>query len=106
MCVQARDGFFGLRKGICNNSDEILWKKNTLKVVFSFNCYVVGNDAVLGPVHSNSLQVTEAGVPFEHAITRQKLRPGSGFLSVNVTTDGPTRVIEITDIQNRVWNLN
>lgn len=41
-------------------------------------------------------------MPFEQAICRQKLRPGSGFLSVNVTTDGPTRVIEITDIQDKV----
>lgn len=63
---------------------------------------LIGSDAVLGPIASASLQVTNSGVPFEQAICRQKLRPGSGFLSVNVTTDGPTRVIEITDIQDKV----
>ncbi|XP_065212498.1 intermembrane lipid transfer protein Vps13D isoform X2 [Planococcus citri] len=74
MCVQAKDGFFGLRKG---------------------------NYAVLGPTQKESLNVTPNGVPFEEAITRQKLRPGSGFLSVNISTDGPTRVVEITDIQDK-----
>lgn len=56
----------------------------------------------MGPVHKNSLHMTTKGVPFEQAISRQKLRPGSGFLSVNITTDGPTKVVEITDIQDKV----
>lgn len=33
---------------------------------------------------------------------RQKLRPGSGFLSIRVTTDGPTRVLQVLDIKERV----
>lgn len=33
-------------------------------------------------------------------ISRQKLRPGSGCLSVRVLMDGPIRVLEIADIQN------
>lgn len=41
-------------------------------------------------------------VPMEMLIQRQKLRPGSGFLSVRVVTDGPTRVLQITDINQQV----
>lgn len=63
---------------------------------------ISGNDAVLGPAKVEGIQLTENGIPFEQAVCRQKLRPGSGFLSVNITTDGPTRVIEITDIKDRV----
>ena len=38
-----------------------------------------------------------AGAPAE---TREaKLRPGSGYLSVKVITDGPTRVLQIHDMQ-------
>ena len=44
---------------------------------------------------------TPAGVPVEQAICRQRLRPGSGFLSVRVTSDGPTRVLQITDSKNK-----
>lgn len=67
---------------------------------------ISGNDAVLGPAKVEGIQLTENSVPFEQAVCRQKLRPGSGFLSVNITTDGPTRVIEITDIQDRVRCLS
>ena len=35
-------------------------------------------------------------------ISRQKLRPGSGCISVRVSMDGPIRVIELVDIQQRV----
>lgn len=72
MCVQAKDGFFGLR---------------------------AGNDAVLGPPQPVCHQVTATGIPLESAVSRQKLRPGSGFLSLNVTTDGPTCVLKICDIK-------
>ena len=68
---------------------------------FNLN-FVAGNYAVLGPTQKESFHVTDNSVPFEEAITRQKLRPGSGFLSVNISTDGPTRVVEITDIQDKV----
>lgn len=40
--------------------------------------------------------------PIEQRVSRQKLRPGSGFLSVTVTTDGPTRVLQVLDIKERV----
>ncbi|KAL6436334.1 hypothetical protein ACFW04_004699 [Cataglyphis niger] len=54
-----------------------------------------GSEAVLGPqVHGNP-------PPIEQRVGRQKLRPGSGFLSVRVTTDGPTRVLQVLDIKER-----
>ncbi|XP_033365082.1 vacuolar protein sorting-associated protein 13D isoform X2 [Bombus vosnesenskii] len=54
-----------------------------------------GSEAVLGPqMHTNP-------PPIEQRVGRQKLRPGSGFLSVTVTTDGPTRVLQVLDIKER-----
>ncbi|KYM95934.1 Vacuolar protein sorting-associated protein 13D [Cyphomyrmex costatus] len=54
-----------------------------------------GSEAVLGPqTHSNPPSI-------EQRVGRQKLRPGSGFLSVRVTTDGPTRVLQVLDIKER-----
>ena len=70
--VQAKDGYLGLS---------------------------VGKDLVLGPTPSICLGRTEAGIPCEQAVSRQKLRPGSGYLSVKVITDGPTRVLQIHDMQ-------
>ncbi|KAI5737130.1 hypothetical protein M8J76_010314 [Diaphorina citri] len=72
MCVQAKEGFFGLR---------------------------AGNEAVLGPPQLITHQMTNTGIALETAVCRQKLRPGSGFLSLNVTTDGPTCVLKICDIK-------
>ena len=40
---------------------------------------------------------TESGIPLEQAISRQRLRPGSGFLDVEIITDGPTKVLKIWD---------
>ncbi|GFR72193.1 vacuolar protein sorting-associated protein 13D [Elysia marginata] len=40
-------------------------------------------------------------VPRHMLISRQKLRPGSGCISVRVSMDGPIRVIELVDIQQR-----
>ncbi|RUS84448.1 hypothetical protein EGW08_007832 [Elysia chlorotica] len=42
-----------------------------------------------------------AHVPRHMLISRQKLRPGSGCISVRVSMDGPIRVIELVDIQQR-----
>ena len=56
----------------------------------------LGSEAVLGPeTHCNP-------PPIEQRVSRQRLRPGSGFLSIRVTTDGPTRVLQILDIKERV----
>ncbi|XP_070561460.1 LOW QUALITY PROTEIN: intermembrane lipid transfer protein VPS13D-like [Ptychodera flava] len=53
-----------------------------------------GNIAVLGPGD----QVIGDHPPPKQNVDRQKLRPGSGVLVVNVETDGPTRVLTIEDI--------
>lgn len=71
--------------------------------------FLAGAVAVLGPgLHSYSSQGSEVDAPLKTTvaqhmlISRQKLLPGSGCLSVRVTLDGPIRVLEIVDIQNRV----
>lgn len=46
-------------------------------------------------------KVTEKGIPIEQAIERQRLRPGSGFLAVDIYMDGPTQVISIKDIKQK-----
>jgi hypothetical protein len=57
---------------------------------------------VLGPPQPICHQKTEDGVPVEQAVSLQKLRPGSGILSLRVHADGPTRVLEVTDRKLRV----
>lgn len=57
---------------------------------------------VLGPPQPICHQKTEDGVPVEQAVSLQKLRPGSGILSLRVHADGPTRVLEVTDRNLRV----
>ncbi|XP_044753631.1 vacuolar protein sorting-associated protein 13D [Coccinella septempunctata] len=74
MCVQAQDGFYGLRPG---------------------------NTVVLGLPSTNSRKMTDKGVPIEQAVGRQRLRPGSGFLSVEIIMDGPTRVLVIKDMKEK-----
>ncbi|XP_071050524.1 intermembrane lipid transfer protein Vps13D isoform X2 [Onthophagus taurus] len=70
MCVQAQDGFFGLRQG---------------------------NSAVLGLPQPVCHRTMQNGVPLEQAVSRQRMRPGSGFLDVEISTDGPTKVLSISD---------
>ncbi|CAH0555796.1 unnamed protein product [Brassicogethes aeneus] len=70
VCVQAHDGFFGLREG---------------------------NSAVLGLPQPICHKLTEKGIPIEQAIDKQFLRPGSGELEVRIVMDGPTRVLTIKD---------
>ncbi|KAJ9601170.1 hypothetical protein L9F63_000690, partial [Diploptera punctata] len=74
MCVQAKDGFFGLHQG---------------------------SEAVLGPPQPVCHQLTNTGVPLEQAVVRQRLRPGSGFLAVKIMTDGPTSVLHISDLKDK-----
>ncbi|XP_046815359.1 vacuolar protein sorting-associated protein 13D isoform X1 [Vespa crabro] len=77
MCVQSKDGFMGLHEG----GSVARWH--------------MWSEAVLGPqTHTNP-------PPVEQRVRKQKLRPGSGFLSVKVITDGPTRVLQILDIKER-----
>ncbi|ESO90417.1 hypothetical protein LOTGIDRAFT_175825, partial [Lottia gigantea] len=64
--------------------------------------------AVLGPCHTETTSnipgspphLPVLGVPPHKMISRQKLRPGSGCLSVKVVMDGPIRVLEIADRQS------
>ncbi|CAK9827070.1 Intermembrane lipid transfer protein Vps13D [Anthophora retusa] len=77
MCVQSKDGFMGLHEG----SRVARWR--------------MWSEAVLGP------QTHTYPPPIEQRVGRQKLRPGSGFLSVTVTTDGPTRVLQVLDIKEK-----
>uniref|UniRef100_A0A7G3B8M2 Putative vacuolar-sorting-associated 13 protein c-terminal n=2 Tax=Lutzomyia longipalpis TaxID=7200 RepID=A0A7G3B8M2_LUTLO len=74
MCVQPKNGFFGLRPGC---------------------------EAVLGMIVSDTHVITESLVPLEQAIERQKMRPGSGCLSVVVTMDGPIRTVRIRDVNSK-----
>lgn len=46
-------------------------------------------------------KVTDTGIPIEQAIDRQRFRPGSGFLSVTITMDGPTQVVTIKDVKEK-----
>ena len=67
---------------------------------------ISGSEVVLGPSAPVCFMRMPDGCPVEQAISRQRLRPGSGFLSVKVTTDGPTRVLQITDVKQRVSELS
>ncbi|KAH9492089.1 Vacuolar protein sorting-associated protein 13D [Bulinus truncatus] len=59
--------------------------------------------AIFGPVPEHR-PFSPATSVFNHTlISRQKLRPGSGCVSVRVSVDGPIRVIELVDIQQRAW---
>lgn len=72
MCVQPRNGFFGLRNG---------------------------SEAVLGMIVRDTKAVNNIGVPFEQAIERQKLRPGSGCLALQFRMDGPIKTLQVKDIK-------
>uniref|UniRef100_A0A1A7YHK4 Vacuolar protein sorting 13D n=1 Tax=Iconisemion striatum TaxID=60296 RepID=A0A1A7YHK4_9TELE len=54
-----------------------------------------GAEVVLGPDSG----LLEPGP--EHQFINQKMRPGSGVLSVQVLPDGPTRVLQISDFNQR-----
>ncbi|XP_012887376.1 PREDICTED: vacuolar protein sorting-associated protein 13D [Dipodomys ordii] len=53
-----------------------------------------GAEVVLGPDTSMELL---GPVPPEQQFINQKMRPGSGMLSIKVIPDGPTRALQITD---------
>ncbi|XP_025027200.1 vacuolar protein sorting-associated protein 13D isoform X1 [Python bivittatus] len=57
-----------------------------------------GAEVVLGP--DTSLELLSP-VPPEQQFINQKMRPGSGALAVQVIPDGPTRVLQITDFNQR-----
>ena len=76
-----------------------------MKPVIKHYTVIAGSEVVLGPSAPVCFMRMPDGCPIEQAISRQRLRPGSGFLSVKVTTDGPTRVLQITDVKQRVSEL-
>ncbi|XP_042225636.1 vacuolar protein sorting-associated protein 13D-like isoform X3 [Homarus americanus] len=88
MFVQAKDGFLGLAPGSHFGGSWQSW-----------------NDVVLGPPQLVHYETMANGVPLERAISRQRLRPGSGILALKVDTDGPTRVLKITDIHSKSSSL-
>ncbi|XP_069335464.1 intermembrane lipid transfer protein VPS13D [Eulemur rufifrons] len=57
-----------------------------------------GAEVVLGPDTSMELL---GPVPPEQQFINQKMRPGSGILSIRVIPDGPTRALQITDFCQR-----
>ncbi|XP_058408923.1 intermembrane lipid transfer protein VPS13D isoform X7 [Diceros bicornis minor] len=57
-----------------------------------------GAEVVLGPDTSMELL---GPVPPEQQFIDQKMRPGSGILSIRVIPDGPTRALQITDFSQR-----
>ncbi|XP_069775082.1 intermembrane lipid transfer protein VPS13D isoform X2 [Narcine bancroftii] len=59
-----------------------------------------GAEVVLGPEPALGLEP----IPTEQQFINQKMRPGSGVLSLRVIPDGPTRVLQITDLQHRRTN--
>lgn len=61
--------------------------------------FYLGNAAVLGLPQPICHKLTDKGIPIEQAIERQRLRPGSGFLAVDIYMDGPTQVIRIKDMK-------
>ncbi len=63
-------------------------------------CNCLGSDVVLGPSQPVCYIRTDSGIPAEQAVARQKLRAGSGILSLGVETDGPTRVLRIIDVEH------
>jgi len=62
---------------------------------------------VLGPasLHSSSRAGAVDLAP-EVAVDRQKSQEGSGVLCVKVITDGPTRVLQITDVTQQVGSTH
>ena len=57
----------------------------------------LGSDVVLGHVTGG-----RGPIPSEQKIVRLKHSPGSGVLSVAVVSDGPTRILRITDENKKV----
>ncbi|CAG0881810.1 unnamed protein product, partial [Cyprideis torosa] len=60
--------------------------------------FVEGGEVVLGP--TQPVVYSTHGIPKEQEIERQRLRPGSGLLSVEMILDGPSRVLVIKDARS------
>nr|XP_033778552.1 vacuolar protein sorting-associated protein 13D isoform X3 [Geotrypetes seraphini] len=76
----------------CGLQGLVVQVKNGVSSFFDGAEVVLGSDAsmvLLGPV------------PPQQQFINQKMRPGSGVLSVRVIPDGPTRVLQVTDFNHR-----
>lgn len=73
--------------------------KSLISILFEIVDLSIGSAAVLGLPQPVCHKLTEKGIPIEQAIGKQRLRPGSGFLSVEINMDGPTRVLTIKDMK-------
>ncbi|XP_077106391.1 intermembrane lipid transfer protein VPS13D isoform X2 [Ranitomeya variabilis] len=76
----------------CSLPGLVVQGRNGVSGLFDGAEVVLGPDATLEHMGS---------VPREQQFINQKMRPGSGVLSVRVIPDGPTRVLQITDFQQR-----
>ena len=79
--------------------DDFHVGKMQVTTIFEMQIVYVGNDVVLGPDQPICYSRTDTGIPAEQAVCKQKLRPGSGRLSLTVDTDGPTRVLRVVDVE-------
>ena len=59
---------------------------------------VPGADVVLGHI----MRTNDGGIPPEQQLCRYRHSPGSGVLTVEVMSDGPTRILRITDHDKKV----
>ncbi|XP_007463251.1 PREDICTED: vacuolar protein sorting-associated protein 13D [Lipotes vexillifer] len=76
----------------CGSHGLVVQAKGGLSGLFD------GAEVVLGPDTSMELL---GPVPPEQQFINQKMRPGSGMLSIRVIPDGPTRALQITDFSQR-----
>ena len=92
LCVQSKPGYEALREGIYLHSPSCMEGPINIST---------GSDVVLGHVTGG-----RGPIPPEQRIVRLKHSPGSGVLSVSVVSDGPTRILRITDENKKVSILS
>ena len=103
LCVQVRDNL-SLCPGrpiilpYINSSYQYIYISDSSTYLFIpiYDYLVLGAEVLLGP------GPTSETVPPYMSVFGRKMLPGSGMLAVKVHTDGPTRVLEISDIKHRV----
>lgn len=59
-----------------------------------------GNEVVLGMIVNDKHVIRDGLVPIEQQIRREKLRAGSGYLSVSICMDGPIKNVRIRDVKS------
>ena len=97
LCVQSKPGYEALREGSHNSAYDI----HVISAALLLFLLWLGSDVVLGHVTGG-----RGPIPSEQKIVRLKHSPGSGVLSVAVVSDGPTRILRITDENKKVSKNN